>query len=665
MHILSIDIETYSPADLGKSGVYTYAEHPEFEILLFGYAIDDGPVQVADLTEQPRLPKEIIEALCNPAVLKTAWNAMFERVCIDRYIREMYATHTYVDQWVCTMSEASLSGLPASLDAAARVMQLDEGKMEEGKALIRYFSQPCKPTKSNGGRTRNLPHHDPEKWNLYKQYNARDVEVERNIRRRLPVHLEDGLERLHYTLDQKINDRGIRIDVPFVKQAIRIDTACREQLIEEARQLTGLDNPNSVSQLKSILSDAGDTEITSLNKDAVTGLLADGALSAAHRRMLELRQQLSRTSVKKYEAMLHCLRRDGRAGGLFQYCGASRTGRWAGRLIQLHNLPQNHLPDLDLARRIVRDGDLELLQLLFGNVPDTLAQLVRTAFIPHEGCEFIVADFSAIEARVIAWLAGEAWRLDVFRTHGKIYETSAARMFKVPIEQVTKGSELRQKGKIAELALGYQGGVNALIAMGALKMGLAEDGLQPLVDAWRQSNPKIVHLWDTFGKAALAVVKRSIDSTLNKGVSMSYRSGALYIRLPSGRQLVYAQPFITENRFGSPSLGYHGTDQATKRWGKQETYGGKLVENTVQAIARDCLATNMRRLHSAGYRIVMHVHDEVVIEEFAESESREGKHLTVKDHAERVQEIMNTPLSWATDLPLSADVYTTPYYRKD
>jgi DNA polymerase len=655
MVTLGIDIETYSPAELGDTGVYPYAEHPAFEILLFGYAFDSEPVRVIDLKRGEALPERVMDALYSHSVIKTAYNALFERVCINRYLRDAGRPHTPVAQWLCTMAEAGRAGLPMSLGETARALSLDERKMDAGKALVRYFSLPCRPTKTNGGRTRNLPEHDPAKWELYRQYNAQDVEVERAIRKQLqglqrPAPFE---EMQLYVLDQMINDRGIRIDLPFVEKAIALDAACRERLLNEARELTGLDNPNSTVQMKAYIEKSSGREIESLNRGAVGEMLEDAGTDDATRRALELRSGLSRTSVKKYEAMRQAVRRDGRIGGLFQFYGANRTGRWSGRLVQLQNLPQNHLQDLELARELVRTNDGELLEILFGDVPDTLSQLVRTAFVPEPGYLFTVADFSAIEARVIAWLAGEEWRLDVFRSHGKIYEASASQMFGVPVEEITKGSLLRQKGKVAELALGYQGGANALVSMGALKMGLKEDELPALVSAWRTANPAIVRLWDTVNRAAMQAVERQSSARIFRDVTFRYSPGMLYVDLPSGRSLAYVHPRIGENRFGGRAILYEGMDQTTRKWGAQETYGGKLVENCVQAIARDCLAEAMLRLHGAGYRIVMHVHDEVVIE-----------HPEAEDCREEACSIMCEPIPWAEGLPLRAEGFTAGYYRK-
>lgn len=649
MRTLAIDIETYSPVDLTKAGVYPYAEHRDFEILLFAYAFDDDPVKCIDIAQGEQLPGEVRSALTDPAVIKTAFNANFERVCISRF----FSITLYTAQWECTMVRAAMMGLPLSLGVVAEVLHLEQEKMAVGKALIRFFSMPCKPTKANGGRTRNLPVHDPEKWALFKAYCIRDVEVETAVRKRvsfLPVTHE---EKCLYNLDQLINDRGVRLDMQMVNNAIRMDGIYNTELTTEAAELTSLDNPNSVAQLKQWVSEELGETVESLSKDTITELLKSTSNEEVLR-VLRLRQEMAKTSVKKYEAMQNAVCRDGRVRGLFQFYGANRTGRWSGRLIQAHNLPQNHLPDLDLARRLVKENDLEMLSLLFGNVPDTLSQLIRTAFVAKEGHTFIVADFSAIEARVIAWLAGEKWRLEVFNTHGKIYEASAAAMFGVPIEDVTKGSPLRQKGKVSELALGYQGGPGALTAMGALKMGLKEEELQGLVDAWRNANPAIVRLWDITNKAAMLCIEEKTNALINRNIHFQYARGVLFIELPSGRKLSYLRPRIGTNRFGGKSIGYEGMNQTTKQWGLQETYGGKLVENIVQAIARDCLAYAMWNLDRHGYKIVMHVHDEVVIE----IEDGAG-------HLEKVCEVMGQPIPWAKDLPLRADGYVTPYYKKD
>jgi len=656
---LSIDIETYSPVSLKDSGVYKYAEHRDFRILLFAYAFDDEAVNIIDVASGETLPQEVADALLDPAITKTAFNALFERTCINRDWFSLlgYATPivTPVEQWSCTMIKTAYLGLPLSLEAAAAVLKLPVQKMEEGKALIRYFSIPCKPTAANGGRTRNLPAHAPEKWAKFKEYCIMDVEVERSLKAKLSFYDLPEMERRLYILDQQINDRGVLIDRSFVQSAISIDEAYKDELKVTAKDLTNLENPNSIPQLKDWIAEQTGVEVSSLTKESVKEILktvpADEVIE-----VLKLRQELSKTSTKKYNAMLEAVGEDDRIRGLLQFYGANRTGRWAGRLVQVQNLPQNHLGDLDRARSIVADKDADLLELLYGNVPDTLSQLIRTAFIPAPGNTFIVADFSAIEARVIAWLAGEQWRLDVFNSHGKIYEASASQMFRVPIETVTKGSDLRQRGKVSELALGYQGGAGALVSMGALKMGLKESELPELVDRWRQANPNIVELWGTFNAAAKTAVKEGTLQTIAHGVSIEKRGSVLYINLPSGRRLSYFRPRMGTNRFGSESVIYEGMNQTTKKWEVVETYGGKLVENVVQAIARDCLAYAMLELDKYGYDIVMHVHDEVIIEV---GDMDEDHYLA------DACKIMGEPIPWAPDLPLRADGYITNYYRKD
>lgn len=650
MRTLSIDIETYSPVDLAKAGVYPYAEHPEFEILLFAYAFDDEPVRCVELAQGESLPEEVVSALTDPDVIKTAFNAMFERVCISRF----FELELPIEQWECTMVKAAMLGLPLSLAMVAKVLKLEQGKMEAGKALIRYFSLPCKPTKSNGGRTRNLPRHDLDKWRLFGEYCIRDVEVERAIRDKIAFFDIPEMERALYVLDQEINDRGVLLDAELVRNAIEMDTVYKDKLTEEAKAITALDNPNSVAQLKEWVSGKLGEEVESLTKGAIKDL-SEETDDETVKAMLMLRLEMAKTSVKKYMAMANAVGADGRVRALLQFYGANRTGRWAGRLVQVQNLPQNHLNDLDLAREVVKSGDLDMLEMLYGNVPDTLSQLIRTAFIAKEGHTFVVADFSAIEARVIAWLAGEQWRLRVFETHGKIYEASASAMFGVPIEEIHKGSPLRQKGKVSELALGYQGGTGALIQMGALKMGLTEDELQPLVDAWRNANPAIVRLWYDVGNAAIRAVETGLPTRiLQGGITFEVSRGLLFVHLPSGRKLSYARPRVGLNKFGSKALQYDGMSQTTKTWGTQDTYGGKLVENIVQAIARDCLAYAMINLRNAGYDIVMHIHDEAVSEV-----------PTDRDYLDDVCSIMSQPIPWAKGLPLRADGYVTPYYKKD
>ncbi|MBH8600502.1 DNA polymerase [Thermoactinomyces sp. CICC 23799] len=635
--ILSIDIETYSSIDLKTHGVYRYVEAPDFEILLFAYAFNDEPVQIVDLAQGEELPAEVRRALTDPDVVKTAFNANFERVCIQKH----FGIPTLPEHWQCSMVHALTLGLPGSLDGVAKAMKLEQQKDAAGKRLIRYFSIPCKPTKANGGRKRNLPEHDPEKWEAFKEYCRQDVEVERAIRNKLAKY--PLTEKDLWAIDQRINDTGIRLDLELVRRAIECDTQYREQLEAEAARLTGLENPNSVAQLKDWLAREG-IETDSLTKKIVPKLMR--AANGAAKRVLEIRQELSKTSVKKYQAMERAVCQDGRARGLLQYYGANRTGRWAGRLIQVQNLPRNELEDLDLARQLLKEGHFEDLELLYGSPQDVLSQLIRTAFIPSPGCRFIVSDFSAIEARVIAWLAGEKWRLDVFNSHGKIYEASASRMFNVPIEQITKGSELRQKGKVAELALGYQGGKGALIQMGALDKGLTEDDLPDLVSSWRSSNPRIVQFWRDMEHAALEAVRDKKTVRLQYGLAFIYRPGVLFLQLPSSRKIAYVRPRIeTDDQFGKESLTYESNN------GREKTYGGKLVENCVQAVARDCLAEALRRLENAGYRIAFHVHDEVVCDQAHGS-------------ADEMAAIMSEPIPWAPGLPLEADAFETDYYTK-
>lgn len=644
MKNLSVDIETFSSIDLTKSGVYRYAEAPDFEVILLGYSVDGGDVIVLDLASGDVLPVEIREALLDDTVTKWAFNAQFERVCLSRYL----GTWLKPDAWKCTMIWSAYMGLPLSLVGVGAVLGIEKQKLVEGKELIRYFSRPCKPTKANGGRTRNLPADAPEKWEAFKAYNARDVEVELAIQRRLKNFPMPDHEWQNYYLDQEINDRGIMLDMEFVREAIDLDSRSRSELIAAMRELTGLENPNSVTQLKSWLAEQG-LKTESLDKAAVKELLKE--VPAQVGSVLEMRQSLAKSSVRKYAAMENAVCLDGRARGLLQFYGANRTGRFAGRLIQVQNLPRNNLPDLGQARGLVKSGDHETIEVLYDSVPLVLSDLIRTAFIPKPGCQFIVADFSAIEARVIAWLAGESWRNAVFADHGKIYEASASQMFGVPIEEITKDSPLRQKGKIAELALGYGGSVGALKAMGALEMGLAEEELQPLVNAWRTANPNIVRLWWEVDKAAsLAVRERT--TTHCYGLCFEFRSGMLFITLPSGRRLAYVKPKIGLNRFGRDAVTYEGIGN-TKKWERIETYGPKLVENIVQAISRDILCDAMRRLDDAGLSIVMHVHDEVVIE------ADDGVLL------DEVCQIMSVTPHWAKGLILRADGFRCPFYQKD
>lgn len=649
---LAIDIETFSSVDLKKSGVYKYTESPDFEIQLFSYSYNEGPVHTLDLTAGEQLPDGVIADLVNEDCQKTAFNANFEITCIGQY----FGIVLLPEQWECTMVKATMLGLPSSLDAVSKALNLSEAKNAEGKALIRYFAIPCKPTKGNGMRTRNEPWHDLEKWERYCKYNNQDVVVELAVRRVIAFFIITEKERLVWAIDQRINSRGVLLDPVFIQNALTFYGTYNDRLAEEAIKLTGLDNPNSRNQLKDWLEQAIDSEIIGLKKTDIPAIL-EKTDSNDVKRVLQIRQEMAKTSVKKYVAMANAICKDNRVRGLLQYYGAGRTGRWAGRLVQVQNLPRNELKDLDLARRMVFDGDEELFEICFGNVPDTLSQLIRTAFVAPAGRKLAVADFSAIEAVVIAWLSGERWRLEVFNTHGKIYEASAAQMFKVPIESVTKGSDLRQKGKVSELALGYQGAVNALITMGALKMGLTKEELPKLVSMWRNANKAIVKLWQVVENAALDAVDSGAPQRLMYGLTFYTKVCShftvLFIRLPSGRELSYLNPKIVTNRFGNPALTYEGMDQTTKKWKRQDTYGGKLVENIVQAIARDCLAEALLKMDSSGYDMVMHVHDEIV-SEIPES-------LTLDE----VNAIMSAPISWAPGLPLRADSYETKYYKKD
>lgn len=643
--IMGIDIETYSSAPLPKCGVYRYTDAPDFEVLLFSYAYDDEPVVTIDLVCGEKLPEPVVRALDDPAIIKVAYNAQFERVCLSRHLGHWLDPH----QWRCTAVMASYLTLPSRLADVAVALKLSQQKMEEGKDLIRYFSVPCKPTKTNGGRTRNMPADAPEKWMLYKQYNAQDVETERAVRKALEAWPLPEHEWKLYALDQQINDRGVRVDKKLVKNAIIVDEVFTEAAYQRAKELTGLENPGSVNQLKAWLADQ-DMPMESLAKKIVKEKAAqtDGIVAE----LLNLRLELSKTSVKKYEAMARTICKDGRIHGLLQFGGASRTFRWAGRLVQVQNLPQNHLPDLDLAREIVKNGDEEMLDALYGSVPSTLSELIRTAFIPKDGCRFIVADFSAIEARVLAWLAGEDWVLDEFRGKGKIYEATASRMFHIPQETIIKGHpnyEYRQKGKQATLSCGYGGGVGALKAMGAK---MPEEEMQPLVDAWRAANPNIVAFWNAMDRAARKVIRSKTSARVGK-VTLYWQDDKMLIRLPSGRNLCYQSPYFTMNRFGNDAIGYYAPNAAGQMV-EQETFGGKLAENATQAIARDILAHAMLNLDAAGYPIVFHVHDEAVMER----PNGEG-------FMEDACAVMGQPPDWASDLPLRADGYECAYYRKD
>lgn len=789
MNIMSVDIETYSSVDLVRSGVYAYSASPDFEILLFGYAFGGESIEVIDLASGEELPAEVLKALTDSSVIKSAYNANFERTCLAAHLKRPMPP----EQWQCSSVHALMLGLPGYLDGVTKALKMKTQKDTTGKALIRYFSMPCKPTQTNGGRTRNLPEHDMEKWEQYKAYCAQDVQVERELRKILSRYPVPKQEQRLWELDQKINDAGVLVDKTLVDHAIICDKAYQKGYFEKAQKLTGVENPNSVAQLKKWIKKTTGREVKSLNKAAVKELMEETE-SDTVKKVLGLRQKMSKTSVKKYEAMERALCPDGRVRGLFQFYGANRTGRWAGRLVQVQNLPRNSLADLDLARQLLKDGNYELLELLYDSVPDVLSQLIRTALIPEPGCRFVVSDFSAIEARIIAWLAGEGWRMEVFGGHGKIYEASASQMFGVPVEEITKDSPLRQKGKVAELACiaegqlvltdrgltpiervslnhkvwdgvdyvghdgviyrgqkevitydgltatkdhlvwvegesgpirfkdaatsgahilrsgagrktirvgqnhqsrktmerklaghcktlrkarvydilnagprnrftvsdclahncGYGGSVGALKAMGALEMGLTEEELPGLIRDWRTSNPNIVQFWWTVGDAAMDAVRNKTAVQVHHGIEFSFESGGLFLRLPSGRRLCYVQPQIRPHRkFNRPTLTYMGVTQG-RNWGRIETYGPKLVENIVQATARDCLAEALLRLDQAGYKIVMHVHDEAVLE------MPEGA-----GSLEEACEIMAQPLEWAPGLPLPADGFETEYYKKD
>ena len=662
MKTLSIDIETYSDIPLQKSGVYRYCESPNFEILLFGYSADSGPVQVVDLACGEKIPADVLDALTDDAVTKWAFNASFERVCLSRYLRDLgisldpfhdkhplsqeVARFLNPESWRCSMVWAATMGLPLSLEGVGSVLGLEKQKLTEGKELIKFFCQPCAPTKTNGQRTRNRPFHAPDKWDAFKRYNLRDVETEMGIQQRLAKFPVPDQVWEEYHIDQEINDRGVRLDMELVRSAIDMDTRSRHELTTAMKRMTALENPNSVQQMKQWLSDNG-METESLDKKAVAELLKDAP--AELREVLSLRQQLAKSSVRKYQAMENTVCSDSRARGMFQFFGAARTGRFSGRNIQLQNLPQNHLLDLAEARALVRAGDFDAVKLLYEDVPDTISQLIRTAFIPKDGAQFLVADFSAIEARVIAWYAGETWRQKVFEKGGDIYCASASQMFKVPVEKHGINGHLRQKGKIAELALGYGGSVGALKAMGAIEMGLTEEELSPLVDAWRQSNPRIVEFWWAVDRAVMEAVRYK-HTTTDYGLTFSCRSGMLFITLPSGRNLAYVKPKVGTNKFGGECITYEGVG-ATKKWERLDSYGPKIVENIVQATARDILCYAMRTLRCCS--IVMHIHDELVIE------------ADPCMSLDAVCEQMGRTPPWAKGLLLRADGYATPFYKKD
>lgn len=643
MKKISIDLETYSSVDLGKSGVYKYAESEDFEILLFAYSIDDGEVKIIDLASGEVISEEILSALSDENVEKWAFNANFERVCLSRFLGKRLKPQG----WYCTMIWSAYLGLPLSLEKVGEVLKLDKQKMNEGKALIRYFSIPCKPTKTNGMRTRNLPHHELEKWSIFKEYNQRDVETEMAIKKKLSAFPMPKSEWENYWIDQNINDRGILIDESLVDSAIKFDEILREENMDRAIELTGLENPNSPLQLKEWLNKKG-LEINSLAKKDVEFTLKN--VEGDIKEVLELRQELSKSSVRKYNAMKNVKGKDNRARGLIQFYGANRTGRYSGRLIQVQNLRRNNLKDLDLARSLVKNRDFETMEILYESPSDILSQLLRTAFIPKEGTRFIISDFSAIEARVLAWLAGEQWVLDAFENGEDIYCRTASRMFGIPVEKHGVNGHLRQKGKIATLACGYQGALGALKAMGGIEMGLSEDELQSIVDSWREANPNIVSLWWDIDSVVKRVVKTRSKEEY-KNLVISYEKGILFIELPSKRRLAYPKAKIGMNRFGGESVVYEGVVVGNK-WDKIESYGGKFVENIVQAIARDILAETMMRLEEKGFNIVMHIHDEVVIE----SDS---------SNIEEVNQIVSVVPEWADGLILDADGFESEFYKKD
>ncbi|MGM0776948.1 MAG: DNA polymerase [Bacillota bacterium] len=658
IHTLNIDIETYSSVDIKKAGLYRYVQSPDFQILLFGFSVNGAPTQIIDLAQGEEIPHYILEALCIENVIKKAYNAAFEWYCLSKHLG--WEPKAWIHHWRCTMFHGLYCGYTAGLGPTAVALGLpnDKRKMSMGTALIKQFCTPTKPTKKNGGRTRTLPHHEPEKWVLFKDYCVQDVEVEKEIERRLSAFPVPEQEQKLWELDQLINARGVKVDQQLIDGALYVDQVSTANLTEEAVKITGLPNPNSAPQLTKWLSSKG-VEVENLQKETVSSLVE--ATEGDVKRALEIRQELSKTSVKKYQAMDIAGCSDGRVRGLLQFYGANRTGRWAGRLVQVQNLPRNYLDTLGHARELVREKKVDALKLIYGNVPDTLSQLIRTAFIPSDGNLLYVSDFSAIEARVIAWLAGEQWRLDVFNTHGKIYEASASQMFGVPIELIKKGNpeyDLRQKGKVAELALGYQGGSGALISMGALNMGLTEEELPDIVRRWRSSNKRIQDLWYSLENAALSVMKDGHPAGV-RGLIFARESDIqngldfLTVTLPSGRKLFYVKPHLADNNFGKEAIHYYGLNQTTKKWEKVSTYGGKLVENVVQAIARDCLAETLRRLQAVGILPVMHIHDEVVLDEPKETK------------LEFITDIMGQPISWAPGLPLKGDGFVTSYYMKD
>ena len=660
MDHLSIDLETFSSVPIAKAGAQKYIASPDFEILLFAYSLNGAPPVCCDIAQGELLPDWVLDALCNPQCLKHAYNAAFEWGCLSKFMGRQLPP----EQWRCTMFHGLYAGYPAGLDAAGRALGLpeDKRKLSTGKALIRYFCVPCTPTKSNGGRCRNLPYHDPARWELFREYNTQDVTTEMEIERRLSlITVPDWLQK-QWETDLLINARGVAVDMEMVNGALEIGATVRERLTQEAVRISGLSNPNSVQQLSAWLEQETGEEVTDLRKDTVAKMIAQAPDIPEVQRMLEIRQELGKTSTKKYDAIEQAVCPDGRVRGLLQFYGANRTGRWAGRLVQVQNLPRTYTQPLELARNLVKQRKLDNLRLIYGSVPDTLSQLIRTAFVASDGNVLIDADFSAIEARVISWLAGEQWRLDVFKTHGKIYEASASQMFGVPIERIKKGNPeyaLRQKGKVAELALGYQGGAGALINMGALDMGIPEDDLPDIVQRWRDTNKHICDLWYKMNSAAVEAISTGCSVGVGRLlVSCEYDAvhevEYLTVLLPSGRKLYYNSPQIGENKWGGPSISYMGMDQTTKKWKRIETYGGKLVENCVQAVARDCLAQAIENLEAEGLPVVFHIHDEVVIDCRADT-------ATLDD----VVDIMSRPIPWAPGLPLNADGWVGGFFKKD
>lgn len=660
MHHLSIDLETFSSVPIAKAGAQKYIESHDFEILLFAYSVDGSDVSCIDFLQGEILPNWLIDALTSPDYIKHAYNAAFEWGCLSRYLGRQLPP----EQWRCTMFHGLYAGYTAGLDATGRALGLpeDKRKLNTGKALIRYFCVPCAPTKANGGRIRNMPHHAPERWQLFKEYCRQDVVTEMEIEKRLSSIIIPDFVQKEWERDLIINSRGVAVDMELVEGALNIDKTVHDRLVAEAMELSGLNNPNSVAQLSLWLESQTGENVSDLRKDTVAKMLAEKDNSPKVQRMLEIRQELGKTSTKKYDAIEAAVCKDGRVRGLLQFYGANRTGRWAGRLVQVQNLPRTYTNPLELARELVKNRNVEALRFIYGSIPDTLSQLIRTAFIAAPGNVLIDADFSAIEARVISWLAGEEWRLEVFRTHGKIYEASASQMFGVPIELIKKGNpeySLRQKGKVAELALGYQGGTGALIAMGALDMGIAEEDLSDIVSRWRESNKRIRDLWYKMEAAAVQVISQGGAVGVN-GLVISHELNcdtgfdALTILLPSGRKLFYVSPQIGENQWGKPSLSYMGMNQTSKKWQRIETYGGKLVENSVQAIARDCLAQAIENLETAGIPVVFHIHDEVVIACTPDTASLDD-----------VIQIMSKPIPWASGLPLGADGWVGTFFKKD